>query len=240
MTSHSSPSSPLQTAWQMACQSSSTSGALHLLFLTCVVSKEERHQFPFMRTQTELVRSFPKNQLPGSLLQHCRMVVNCCKLPEPFHYSEATFLQRTWYDHLDWAVAIFLLVCQKLEAHGPYRHTFLAVPRALETLEHFGRFLSSFFDQDSIRGPSTVLAATNCTPLHCFQPRPEENHQMQFSRGETVTMRTHVRHNDSSHFVDWCDDPPPENAVLHHQISSFSSYRSTSCPTIDANAPSFR
>ena len=90
------------------------------------------HQFPFMRTQTELVRSFPKKLLPGSLLYHCRIVVNCCKLPEPVHYSEATFLQRSGYDHLDWAVAIFLLVCQKLEAHGPYRHTFLAVPRALE------------------------------------------------------------------------------------------------------------
>ena len=128
----------------MACQSSSTSGALHLLFLTCVVSMEERTNSPSCAHKQSSSDPFRKNSYREVCCNHCRIVVNCCKLPEPVHYSEATFLRRTWYDHLDWAVAIFLLVCQKLDAHGPYRHTFLAVLRALETLEHIGRFLSSF------------------------------------------------------------------------------------------------
>ena len=84
----------------------------------------------FMCSQGELIRAFPNNSSweicrgpwlclflgPRFFLQipdfYCRTIVRCTELPEPIHYSEATFLQQA-YDHPDWAVAIFLLVCQE-------------------------------------------------------------------------------------------------------------------------------
>ena len=72
-----------------------------------------------------------------------------------------------------------------------------------------------FYDRDSIRSPSTVLAATNCTsPIALLPSVPRRDPSNAVLDQETMTMRTHVRQNDVSHFVGWCDDPTPEVRVL--------------------------
>ena len=59
--SHSGPSTPLQHAWQMACQSSSTGDGSHVLFSYICGADGKKHHSLFMRTQRELVRLFPNN-----------------------------------------------------------------------------------------------------------------------------------------------------------------------------------
>ena len=72
-----------------------------------------------------------------------------------------------------------------------------------------------FYDRDSIRSPSTVLAATNCTPPIALLPSvPRRDPSNAVLDRETMTMRTQVRQNDFSHFVDCCDDPTPEVRAL--------------------------
>ena len=101
-----------------------------------------------------------------------------------------------------------------------------------------------FYDRDSIRCPSTVLAATNCTPPIALLPSvPRRDPSNAVFDRETMTVRTHVRQNDFSHFVDCCNDPPPEvRALPQYNLRNaqplFSSL-STSFPITDANAPSF-
>ena len=46
--------------------------------------------------------------------------------------------------------------------------------------------------------------------LHCFFPCPDEIHQMQVFKRESVTMRAYVRQGDPSRFFDWYNDPPQE------------------------------
>ena len=62
-----------------------------------------------------------------------------------------------------------------------------------------------FYDRD----------ATNCTPPIALLPSvPRRDPSNAVLDRETMTMRTHVRQNDFSHFVDWCNDPTPEVRVL--------------------------
>ena len=102
-----------------------------------------------------------------------------------------------------------------------------------------------FYDRDSIRSPSTVLAATNCTPPIALLPSvPRRDPSNAVLDRETMTMRTQVRQNDFSHFVDCCDDPTPEvRALPQYNLRNaqplFVFLVSTSFPIIDANAPSF-
>ena len=102
---------------------------------------------------------------------YCCIGVHYNTLSEPVHYSAPTFLQQTWYDHPDWDVTIFLLVCSELERVDqvvagslwchvrPKNFSFSAVGAVM-------------YGQDHVRGPPFALAATNCTP-----PSPDDTHQ---------------------------------------------------------------
>ena len=120
MVSHSASSPPLSVAWQTACQPSSTSGGLHLLFPRFVVSMEERnappsrahplllrpHSFRKICRELRLRHFFRLHVFITSPIFYCCMVANCNKLPEPVRHSESTFFLRALYNHLDWAVAV--------------------------------------------------------------------------------------------------------------------------------------
>ena len=120
-----------------------------------------------------------------------------------------TFLQQTWYDHPNWAVAIFLLVCHKLERVAQ------AVTHSLRCRvcpKNFGISVirAVLYDQDSDPRPPIVLAAASCTPpialllflLVAVAVLRRDPPDVVFKR-EAETMRTHVRQCDSSHSVTW-------------------------------------
>ena len=151
---------PYKMAWQMACQSSSTSAGLHLLSPTSVVSMKVRNipssaetvsssapspNHSFQRVGRDLrLHHFPRLHVRFTITNpHRLMVVHHDEPSEPVHNFLPTFLQAL-HHHLDWAVAIFLLVCQKLERiersahHFPSRHLlrFQLVERTTPFAEH--------------------------------------------------------------------------------------------------------
>ena len=81
--------------------------------------------------------------------------------------------------HLDWAVAILLPVCQKLQRiDQSVAYSLLCRVRS----KHFciSAVRAVLYDQNPLRGFPIVLAATGRTPhqLHCPFPCPEETNQM--------------------------------------------------------------
>ena len=91
------------------------------------------------------------------------MVVYRDELSEPVHYSEPTFLLQVLYNHLNWAVAIFLLVCQEFERMDQVAANSVAAPRALETLLRLGG-ACCLVRPNPVRSFPIVLAAAGRTP----------------------------------------------------------------------------
>ena len=86
---------------------------------------------------------------------------------EPVHHSGPTFLLRVLYDRLDWAVAIFLLVCQELERIDQVVGNSL---RRCVRSKHFriSAVRAALYDQDSVRGLPLVLAAASHALQACL------------------------------------------------------------------------
>ena len=156
--------------WQMACQSSSTSGGAHLLFPTSVVLMKVRN------TPSSCARSV-KSPAPSRTTASGKSVENfgfttfldsmffskspaltsswlstVMKLLSPSSFFEPTSFWQALNHHLDWAVTIFPLVCRKLDRIDQVHFCISAVRAVL-------------LDQDSVRGLPNVLAGASRTPL---------------------------------------------------------------------------
>ena len=136
---------------------------------------------------------------------HCFVIVHCKELPEPVHCSAATSLQQTWKNCPNWTVAIFLLVCQELQRVDQVvagslwcrmspKNFCVSVVRAV------------LYDQDPVRGPPIILAATSRTPPVTLPlPMPSGYLPNVVPKREAVTMKTHVRQSDTSYSITCCD-----------------------------------
>ena len=81
----------------------------------------------------------------------------------PIHHLEPTVLLKALHHHVDWAVTIFLLVCQDLERVDQVLTD--SVWRRVCS-KHFSRLevRAVLYDQDSVQIPPVVPATTCRTP----------------------------------------------------------------------------
>ena len=109
-------------------ESSFTSGGTHPLSTTFVVPMEVRNAPPCLRRVSSSAPSrdhhfrkicelrlhhWPRLHVLFQITNFHRKGVHHGEPSEPTHYLEPTFLWKALYHHVDWAVTIFLLVCQE-------------------------------------------------------------------------------------------------------------------------------
>ena len=88
-----------------------------------------------------------------------RMGVHHGEHSEPIHCLEPTFLWKALYHHVDWAVTIFLLVCQEFVRRDQVA-TGSLWRRVCSKHFCFSAVRAVLYDQDSVRVLPIILAAT--------------------------------------------------------------------------------
>ena len=156
------------------------------------------YAFFFFGSQCELARSFSDDcswninsevrihhlDRFGALTQaahlHCFVIVHFDEHPEPADDTFTTLFQQTCNISFNKAVAVFLLALSRVASC----RTFLAVQCVLEIL-FFPRVNTVLYDQEPVRSPPVLLAATRHTPPEApllipviAVAMPEETHQM--------------------------------------------------------------
>ena len=149
---------------------------------------------------------------------HCFVIVFCNELPEPVH-DPVRLLQQTWNNDPNRTVAIVLSGLQHVDQVVPW---FPVVPHEPENCG-FSVVCTVLYDQDLVRSPPMILAATSRTPPASLLLSMPRNVVLKW---EAMTM---------SHTYETVTPPtPPPGAIILFRVSVH--LRKISCSVL--NRPS--